>query len=76
MRFTRWLAAQNVELTDAQQSLAKRVENSSSQFATIALLTGPGACRNRLLLNLWLTWQRSEREHTQPLTQPEPGTVP
>jgi hypothetical protein len=71
VRFTDWLKQNNVELTDAQQSLAKRIDHSSSEFACVSLLTGPGACRNKLLLHQWLVWRKQKMSHLQEI----PGAI-
>jgi hypothetical protein len=69
VRFTEWLKQNEVALTDIQESLARRIDHSSNDFACVALLTGPAACRNKILLNQWLNWREHQKESTRAATQ-------
>jgi hypothetical protein len=62
MKFTEWLINQNAVLKESQWAIAKRIDHSSSKFASVVLLTGPAACRNKVLLNHWLSWCEHQRE--------------
>lgn len=68
MRFTEWLKQNNVELTDTQLALARRIDHASNEFACVSLLTGPGACRNKFLLHQWLMWRRQKMSHLEEIS--------